>query len=92
MEETIISIPHTLYIDNRNKLTLTGVTDVGSFNDETLQIATSLGELSVSGEDLQVSKLSLESGEMTVEGKIRALSYSENNRKSGSGFFSRVLG
>ncbi|MCH5198247.1 MAG: sporulation protein YabP [Oscillospiraceae bacterium] len=91
MDEKIISLPHTLYIDNRNKLVLTGVTDVGSFNEENLQIITSLGEISVGGENLQVTKLSLESGEMTVEGRIISVAYSDSLKK-GSGFFGRVFG
>ena len=92
MEDTNIGMPHTLYIDNRNKLTLTGVTDVGSFNEDSLRIETNLGEINISGTDLQVSKLSLESGEVTVEGKINSVVYSETVRKGGAGFFSRVLG
>lgn len=91
MDEKIISLPHTLYIDNRNKLVLTGVTDVGSFNEENLQIITSLGEITVCGEELQVTKLSLESGEMTVDGRIISVSYSDAPKK-GSGFFGRVFG
>lgn len=91
MDEKIITLPHTLYIDNRNKLVLTGVTDVGSFNEENLQIIASLGEINVTGENLQVTKLSLESGEMTVEGRIISVAYSDAPKK-GSGFFGRVFG
>ena len=91
MDEKIFSLPHTLYIDNRNKLVLTGVTDVGSFNEESLQIVTSLGEITVTGEELQVTKLSLESGEMTVEGRIISVSYADGIKK-GSGFFGKVFG
>jgi len=91
MDEKIITAPHTMYIDNRSKLVLTGVTDVGSFNEENLLILTSLGEISVGGEDLQVTKLSLETGDMTVEGKIISVAYSDSPRK-GTGFFGRVFG
>ena len=91
MDEKLTTLPHTVYIDNRKKLVLTGVTDVGSFNEGNLRITTSLGEINVEGEDLQVSKLSLESGEMTVEGRVISVLYSDSPKK-GSGFLSRVLG
>ncbi|MBQ7638697.1 MAG: sporulation protein YabP [Clostridia bacterium] len=90
MEEQKLSLPHTLFIDNRKKLVLTGVTDVGSFNEENLLIQTSLGEINVGGENLQVTKLSLENGEMTVEGKIISVAYSDSVKKAG-GFFGKVF-
>ena len=90
MEDTTNRLPHTLLIDNRNRMTVTGVTDVGSFNESLLQIATSMGELGVTGENLQVTKLDLERGEITVEGKIVSLSYAENIPKTG-GLFARMF-
>ena len=90
MDENAVSVPHTLYIDNRNKLSLTGVTDVGSFSDSAVQISTSLGDLSVSGENLQITRLSLENGELTVEGLIVSVVYSQSVKRGG-GFFARVF-
>ncbi len=91
MDEKTISVPHTLTLDNRTKLTLSGVTDVGSFNEESLQVETSLGSAVIAGENLQVTRLSLESGDVTVEGKINAVTYADRTGKS-SGFFSKVFG
>ena len=86
------AMPHTLYIDDRARLTLTGVTDVGSFNETSVNVTTPLGELTVTGENLQVTKLSLETGEVVVEGKIGAAAYTEGRRKPGGGLFAKVLG
>lgn len=91
MEEKILAKPHTLFIDNRNKLTLTGVTDTQNFDEENLIIETTLGKISVRGENLQVTKLSLDSGEMSVEGKIISIAYSDISPRA-SGFFGRVFG
>lgn len=83
-------MPHSISMEDRNKLRMTGVTDVGSFDEETLEIYTSMGELIVRGEDLQVVSLSIEKGELSAEGRILSLSYSEIREKRG-GFFSRLL-
>ncbi len=90
MEENSGFRPHTLHLENRNKLTVTGVTDVGKFNEESMQILTDLGELTVYGEALQVASLSLESGEVTVGGKIVSVAYTEPVRKS-SGLLARIF-
>ncbi len=89
MEENSINLPHTLYIDNRNTITVTGVTDVGSFNEELIHLSTSLGDVSITGESLQVTKLDLQSGEVTVTGRITSLSYSETRTKGT--LFSRMF-
>ncbi|MBQ6420295.1 MAG: sporulation protein YabP [Clostridia bacterium] len=91
MEEKELAVPHTLFCENRTKLTLTGVTDVGAFDEQNLSIVTACGELTVRGENLQVSKLSLDTGELIAEGQITALMYSDRVRKPGGGFFSKVF-
>ena len=83
--------PHTLYLDNRTGLELTGVTDAASFDDENLLIETTAGRMSVKGENLQITKLSLETGEMRVEGMVHSIQYTAASVKSG-GFFGKVFG
>lgn len=83
-------IPHNLILENRNMLTLTGVSDVDSFDEQTVAVFTQLGELTVRGSDLHINKLSVETGELTVEGKIDAVMYTEP-QASGGGFFSKVF-
>ena len=91
MEEKSLPAHRTLYIDDRKKLVVTGVTDVTGFDEETVRLVTGLGALNVTGEGLQVTLLNLESGEIAVEGTLNAFSYSAAP-KSGGGFFSRVFG
>ena len=89
MEENSVNLPHTLFIDNRSRITLTGVSDVGSFNEELIHVSTALGDVSITGEALQVTKLDLQSGEVQVEGKIISLSYAEMRTKGT--LFSRMF-
>ena len=91
MDENTARKSHTLQIENRNKITLSGITDVGSFNEDTVQLESDLGGLEIRGENLQVTKLSLEDGDVSVEGKISSVAYTEPAVKN-TGFFSRVFG
>ena len=70
-------LPHKLQLNERKKLTMTGVTEVVSFDETCVVLQTSLGLLIVQGQQLQLKNLSLEGGQVAVEGDINALSYEE---------------
>ena len=70
-------LPHKLQLNERKKLTMTGVTEVVSFDETAVVLQTSLGLLIVQGQQLQLNNLSLEGGQVAVEGDINALSYEE---------------
>ncbi len=81
-------IPHTLSLDNRKSLSLSGISEVDSFDDKSITAYTDLGKLSISGEKLNIKKLNLAEGELEVEGKISSLVYSDGKLKnSGTSFF-----
>ncbi len=84
------AMPHNLVLEDRKMLTVSGVADVDSFDEETVIVFTDLGELTVRGSNLHINRLSVEVGELTVEGNISALIYSQETAKSG-GFFSKVF-
>lgn len=69
---------HTLTLTNRESLSLGGITDVDSFNEEEITAFTACGDLTVKGEMLHVEALNLECGEMQISGKVTALIYSES--------------
>ncbi len=75
MEEA--HLPHKLQLNERTSLTMTGVAEVVSFDENTVVLQTSLGLLVIQGQQLQLKKLTLEGGQVAVEGSIRALSYEE---------------
>ena len=71
------TLPHKLQLSERKVLTMTGVTEVVSFDETAVVLQTSLGLLIVQGQQLQLKNLSLEGGQVAVEGDINALSYEE---------------
>ena len=79
-----------LYIENREKLRLTGVIDVDNFDDFNIGVKTHKGDIVISGNSLKIAKLDVESGELLVDGTINSLFYNESQTKSGS-FFGRLL-
>lgn len=89
-EKRMQSMPHNLVLEDRKMLTVSGVSDVDSFDEQTVIVFTDMGELTVRGNNLHINRLSVEVGELTVEGNIAALIYSDETPKSG-GFFSRVF-
>ena len=75
-------LPHKLQLSERKSLTMTGVTEVVSFDETAVVLQTSLGLLVVQGQQLQLKNLSLDGGQVAVDGTISALSY-EEPRQSG---------
>ena len=87
------NIIQNVILESREKLTITGVLDVLSFDDQIVIVETELGLLTVKGENLRINKLSLDTTEVIVEGTIFNLSYSEKNldKKSGSNIFGKIF-
>jgi len=68
--------PHTLSLENRKTLTLTGVNEVTAFDEKQLILRTEAGQLTIDGEGLHVTALLLEEGRAAIDGQINALTYS----------------
>lgn len=84
--------PHNIIMEDRRHLTVSGVSDIDSFDEQSVVVYTEMGELTVKGNDLHINRLSLEMGELLVEGDIYALIYADKEeRQSGGGFFSKVF-
>ena len=67
-----------LILENRGKLSISGVLDVLSFDDQVVIVETELGLLTVKGENLRINKLSIDTSEVIVEGDISSLTYSDS--------------
>lgn len=89
-DKKIIAMPHNIIMEDRRLLTISGVSDVDSFDEQTVIVFTDIGELTVHGSNLHINRLSVEIGELMVEGTISSLTYTDNQPKS-SGFFSKVF-
>lgn len=83
-------LPHKLTLNERKSMTMTGVAEVVSFDENAVVLKTSLGTLVVHGQGLQLKNLSLDGGQVAVEGSISAFIY-EEGRKSG-GALRRLFG
>ena len=86
--EDRIPFPHKLTLNQREDLTLTGVTEVVNFDDSTVVLKTHLGTLIIQGRELLLKTLSLEGGNVAVSGHIAALIYEEPR---GGGFWQRLF-
>ena len=93
MNETVkLPETHRLELIGRERLLITGVEDVDRFDDAGIVMSTSAGTLIVTGEDLHIGKLSLDGGELHVDGRIDAVTYEDRPSGGGGGFWSRLLG
>ena len=72
---------HTLQVENRQKIIVTGVEELGSFCEEEVVLFTSAGVLSIEGESLHIDRLSLEDGQFIVSGLIDAVSYQDEEEQ-----------
>lgn len=81
---------HSLTLQGRRSLTATGVSNVDSFDETTIVAYTDLGELTIRGQGLQINRLNVETGELTVDGDITAMIYTENQPKNSS-FLSKLF-
>ncbi|MBP0958198.1 MAG: YabP/YqfC family sporulation protein [Oscillospiraceae bacterium] len=78
-------------MENRSKVVITGVTDTDKFTENSVLLYTCMGELIIKGKGLRVTLLSVESGDMAVEGDIDSIIYGDSQVKSPLGFMGRLL-
>lgn len=82
--------PHNIILEERRVLTVSGVQDIDSYDEQSVIAFTELGELTIKGENLHINKIDVQTGELNMEGEIWELSYSELQKKQ-QGFFSRLF-
>ena len=87
-----INVIQNLILENREKLSISGVLDVLSFDDQVVTIETELGLLNIKGENLKINKLSIDTSEVIIEGEIDSLVYSQKDyEKNSGGFFGKIF-
>lgn len=79
------NVVQNLVLENRGKLSVSGVNDVLSFDDQVVMVDTELGLLTVKGENIRINKLSLDTAEVIIEGEISSLAYSQSKQEKSSG-------
>ncbi len=89
-EEKALELPHRLVLEGRGRLSVTGITEIESFDENTVVLYTTRGTLVIHGRQLHLSTLSVDGGQASVDGTIDSLVY-EDEQRSG-GLFSRLFG
>ena len=84
---------HTLMMENRNKLEMTGITDVISFDLNKVLLETDYGVITIKGTNLHVSRLTVEKGGLDIDGEITGMEYSKviDADKKGESLLGRLL-
>ena len=88
-EEKARALPHSLRLDERQRLAVTGVQEVVEFNEDSVSVQTVKGLLHIRGGGLRVDMLEKEAGELRLSGTVSDLSYEDAG--PGQGFFSRLF-
>ena len=86
-----MELSHHVILEEREQLVISGVEDVESFDESTILLTTARGGLEIQGEGLHIEKLSLDGGDLKVEGRVNALIYEPEGGHRG-GLFARLLG
>lgn len=86
------NVIQNLILENREKLSISGVLDVLSFDDQVVVVETELGLLNIKGINLKINKLSIDTSEVIIEGEIYELAYSQKDyEKNSGGFFGKIF-
>lgn len=91
MEENVKAANHKLVLDGRKRAQLSGIKDVISFDAKEILLETTMGLLTVKGDELHVNRLTLEKGEVDIEGKVDSLTYSDKGMNKGEDSFLKRL-
>lgn len=89
-EKKILKRQHNIIMENRRSLTISGVMDIDSFDEQTVIVFTEEGELTITGINLHINKIDVESGELLMVGEVDSLTYSDNQPQKG-GLLSRLF-
>lgn len=81
MQEKNTKQNQNLILENRKDLSISGITDVDSFDEKTISLFTQLGELTIQGRELHIDSMSVETGDMTITGDIWAIIYGDKDKK-----------
>ena len=82
---------HSAILENRERLQLSGVTAIDSFDDRAVVLYTSCGQLTILGRQLHMQQISVETGDVIVEGEVQAMRYSDRDRTAPDTLFGRLL-
>jgi sporulation protein YabP len=81
VDKDIISYNHSVTLNERKNIMITGVKKIDSFDDEEFLLETNMGYIVIKGEGLEIVKLDTYQGNVSIKGKVNSLNYMENSNK-----------
>ena len=91
MDKEIISSSHSISINERKNISISGVKKIDSFDNEEFLMDTVMGYLVIKGEELEIVKLDTFQGNVVIKGKFNSLTYMDNGKKKEDGVFSKLF-
>lgn len=88
-KQATLNLRHTVTMEDRKRLLITGVTDVESFDEQMVLLVTQPGELVIKGSGLHITKIDVATGDLSLEGEISELSYGDS--RPAGGLFGRLF-
>lgn len=86
-----LKLPHNIIMEDRKKLSVSGVQDVDCFDETLVILFTNMGKLTVRGQNLHVNSFSVDEGDFSMEGEIDSLEYSSDEKAKGSSLLSKLF-
>lgn len=82
---------HIVHIENREKVDITGVVNVATFNEENIILFTEMGGLNIKGKNLKVNKLNVDTGDMCIEGELLSMTYTTKEVGNKESIFKKLF-
>lgn len=82
---------HTIKLENRKIMSITGVVDVDGFDEHTIVLATSYGIMTIHGNELHISKLNIDEGCLNIDGEVTAIQYNDTRTAEKGSWLSRMF-
>ena len=91
MQDKTVKQNQNIILENRKSLSISGITDVDSFDEKEISLYTQLGELTIQGRELHIDSMSVETGDMTITGDIWAMIYGDRDKKGPLSMLGRLF-
>ena len=91
MQDKTVKQNQNIILENRKNLSISGITDVDSFDEKEISLYTQLGELTIQGRELHIDSMSVETGDMTITGDIWAMIYGDRDKKGPLSMLGRLF-
>ena len=89
--DTISSLTHSITLNERKNIIITGVKKIDSFDEEEFNLETTMGDLILKGEELEIIKLDTYQGNVSIKGKVDSITYTEGKKNKEASVFNKLF-